>query len=346
LANHSAEKKMRAPRPCLAVSLVLISLTLFPPALEAQPVLLVGQKVANSVGFYTPEGKLLATVPVGERPHEIALSPDGRFAYVSDNGILWMTDPGEGGNTISIIDLERREKTGVIDLGQYRRPHGLAVDARTGRLVVTIENPDGLLLVDPQARKVVRRYDVRGQDPHMVTLGPRGEWAYVSNTASHTIAAVHLESGDVKLIPTDERPQGGVLSADGRRLYVTNSSGNSISIIDTEKHELVGRIPTGRGPGRIALTPDGKRLVYNLQAGQAAGIADIAAQKQIAEIPLPGPPLSLSLSRDGKLAYAGIQSLDQVAVISVDGQRLLRVFHTVKGAGPDPVVELPARPAR
>lgn len=321
-------------------------LTFLAPALAAQPVLLVGQKIANSVGFYTLEGRLLATVGVGERPHEIALSPDGRFAYVSDNGILWMTDPGEGGNTISIIDLERRQKAGVIDLGPYRRPHGIAVDPQTGRLVVTIENPDGLLLVDPQARKVLRKYDVRGQDPHMVTLGPRGEWAYVSNTASHTIAAVHLDTGDVKLIPTGERPQGGVLAAGGRRIYVTNSNGNSISILDTDKHELVGKIPTGRGPGRIALTPDSRLLVYNLQAGQAVGIADVAAGKQIAEIPLPGPPLSLSLSRDGERAYAGIQSLDQVAVISIRERRLVRVFHTIKGAGPDAVIELDGEPAR
>lgn len=316
------------------------------PRLSAQTVLLVGQKVTNSVGFYTPEGRLLAAVSVGERPHEIALSPDGRFAYVSDNGILWMTDPGEGGNTISIIDLERREKAGVIDLGPYRRPHGIAVDARTGRLLVTIENPDGLLLVDPHVRKVIRKYDVRGQDPHMVTLGPDGEWAYVSNTASHTIAALHLETGDVKLIPTDERPQGGVLSGDGRRLYITNSGGNSISIIDTARHERVGRIATGRGPGRIALTPDGRLLVYNLQAGQAVGIADIAAGKQIVEIPLPGPPLSLSLSRDGEFAYAGIQSLDQVAIVSVSERRLARVFETAKGAGPDPVIEIAAGQAR
>lgn len=336
---------MRATRSSWAVSLA-VGLALVLPRLPAQTVLLVGQKVANSVGFYTPEGRLLATVAVGERPHEIALSPDGRFAYVSDNGILWMTDPGEGGNTISVIDLERREKAGVIDLGRYRRPHGMAVDAQTGRLLVTIENPDGLLLVDPQGRKVIRKYDVRGQDPHMVTLGPGGEWAYVSNTASHTIAAVHLKTGDVKLIPTDERPQGGVLSADGRRLYITNSGGNSISIIDTAKRERVGRIATGRGPGRIALTPDGRLLVYNLQAGQAVGIADVASGKQIAEIPLPGPPLSLSLSRDGRLAYAGIQSLDRVAIVSVVERRLVRVFETMKGAGPDPVIEIAAGGAR
>jgi alpha-L-fucosidase len=328
-------------------SLILVWLCsiVCPAAAAGETVLVVGHKIADSVGFYSEDGKLLATVPVGKHPHEMALAPDGRYAYVTDNGILWMTDPGEGGNTISIIDLDRRARIGVIDLGPYRRPHGIAVDPRTGRLAVTTENPDALILVDPVARKVLRRFDTQGADPHMVTLGPRAEWAFASNTASATIAAIHLETGALKLIPTDARPQGGVLSLDGKFLYVTNSEGNTISIIDTARQERIGTIATGKGPGRIAITPDGRELVYNLQAGEGVGIADIASRKQVAEIRLPGPPLSLHLSADGRRAYAGIQSLDLVAVVSVPERRLLRSFSTPKGAGPDAVLEIRAAAA-
>ena len=138
-----------------------------------------------------------------------------------------------------IIDLEQRKRTGVIDLGDYRRPHGMDLDPRTGRMVVTIENPDGLLLIDPAARKVLRKYDVEGADPHMVILGPKAEWAYVSNTATAAVAAVHLETGDVSLIPTGKRPQGAVRSHDGKLLYVTNSESSAIAIIDMQKKENV-----------------------------------------------------------------------------------------------------------
>src|SRR5688572_32608846 len=58
---------------------------------------------------------------IGEHPHEIVVAPDNRTAYVSDNGILRMQYAGEGGNTISIVDLKDRKKIGVIDLGNYRR---------------------------------------------------------------------------------------------------------------------------------------------------------------------------------------------------------------------------------
>ena len=259
---------------------------------------------------------------------------------VADNGILWMTNPGEGGNTISIIDVKSRTKAGVIDLGEYRRPHGIDIEPSTGRIVVTIENPDGLLLIDPASRKVLRKFDVQGQDPHMVLFGPKGEWAYVSNTASATVAAVDLQTGEVKLIPTDARPQGGVLSRDGKRIYLTNSDGNLISIIDTERKERAGVIPTGKGPARIALTPDGKTLVYNLGAGEAVGFADVAGRKQTDVVALGGRPLSLTMSPDGRTVYAGVQDQDKVFAISTAERKIIQVIRTPKGSGPDPAIPL------
>ncbi|MBI3680288.1 MAG: hypothetical protein HY235_07810 [Acidobacteria bacterium] len=303
--------------------------------------LAVVEKIAGKVGFYDASGVRVAEAKVGTHPHEIVLSPDRRYAYVSDNGILWMTEPGEGGNTISILDLETRQKAGVISLGNYRRPHGMDVDPGTGRIVSTIENPDGLLLIDPAQRKVIRKYDVQGEDPHMVLLDAKAEYAYVSNTATHTLAAVHLESGKVKLIPVDKRPQGATLSTDGRLLYLTCSDGNSIVIIDTEKKERIGSIATGKGPGRVVLAPDGKTLVYNLQPGEAAGFADIASRKETSTIPLGGRPLSLTMSPDGQYAYAGIQDQDKVIVISVAERKIVQTIATPPKSGPDPALPLP-----
>jgi YVTN family beta-propeller protein len=292
------------------------------------------------VSFYDGGGKRLGSVKIGEHPHEIVRSPDGRYLYVSDNGILWMTNPGEGGNTISIVDAEKRAKAGVISLGQYRRPHGMDLDPKTNRLVVTIENPPGLLLIDLAARKILRKFDTGGAAPHMVLLSPDRQWAYVSNTGSSTIGLVHLESGKLKTVATGARPQGGVLSHDGNFAYITNSDGNSITILDTKTQEVASTIQTGKGPGRITLTPDGRTLVYNLQPGQAVGFADVAARKQTALVPIGGNPLSLTMSRDGAFVYAGIQDQDKIVVVSVRDRKIARTFQTPKGAGPDPVLPL------
>ncbi len=306
-----------------------------------QPDLVVVEKKASAVGFYTKDGKRTGGTAVGRTPHEIVFSPDRRTLYVSDNGILWMTETGEGGNTISIIDVASRRKTGSIDLGPNRRPHGMDVIPKSGWIVVTVENPSGLLLVDPAARKVVRRYDTQGTKPHMVLLDHKAEWAYVSNSGTGTVAALHLESGKVKTIPVGENPQGAVMTRDGKRIYVAVSTGNSIAIIDAEKQTLAGRIATGKGPGRVALTQDEKTLVYNMQLGERLGFADVAAKKQTKEVVLPGHPLSLTLSADGQRAYLGIQDSDKIVVASVPKREILQVFDTPKESGPDPILELP-----
>jgi len=305
------------------------------------PAMAVVEKKAGMVAFYSAAGKRLSEVRVGIFPHEMVFSADRRLLYVTDNGLLWMTDRGEGSNTISIIDAAARKKLGVIDLGIYHRPHGIAVLPKTGQLIVTIENPNGLLLIDPVARRVLRKYEVGGEHPHMVLLGPKGETAWASDTNSGVVAVVNLASGKVEtLIPTGKNPQGGVMTKDSNWIYLTNNASNTVSVIDTNKRVVTGNIETGNGPARIALTRDEGTLVYNLQAGEGVGFADVRTRAETSRIKLPGHPLSLSLSKDGRIAYLGVQDSDKIAIVSVAERKITSVIDTPVGAGPDTVVPL------
>ncbi|MBM3788133.1 MAG: hypothetical protein FJW30_27645 [Acidobacteria bacterium] len=307
----------------------------------AQPDIAVVEKIAGKVGFYDAAGARTHEVKVGTYPHEIVYSLDGRSLYVTDNGILWMQYAGKGGNTISIIDAATRQKSGVIDLGEYRRPHGMAVHPGTGNLVVTIENPDGLLLVDPRQKKVLRKFDVQGKSPHMVLFGPGGVRAYVSNTNSGTVASIDITNGAVKLIPTGKYPQGGVLSPDGKVIYLTNAESNKISLIDPRRDRVAAEISTGTYPNRVAITPDGQTLVYSLGLnGDAVGFADTKTRKQTGQIALGGQPLSLTMSADGKFAFSGVQSQGKIHVIDVAQRKIIRTITTPKDAGPDPALPL------
>jgi len=317
-------------------AILLLSLTI-----HAQPGVAVVEKIAGKVGFYSSAGERTGEVKVGTYPHEIVRSLDGKSLYITDNGILWMQYAGKGGNTISIIDAAARAKTGVIDLGEYRRPHGMAVHPKTGLLLVTIENPDGLLLVDPHQRKVIRKFDVQGKSPHMVLFGPEGKRAYVSNTNSGTVASIDVATGKVTLIPTGKYPQGGVLSPDGKIIYLTNAESNKISLINTATDKVIGEIATATYPNRVAITPDGKMLVYSLgQGGEAVGFADTTSRKQTATVALGGQPLSLTLTKDGKYAFSGIQSQGKIHVIDVAQRKIIRTITTPTDAGPDPALPI------
>lgn len=310
----------------------------FPGAVRAEQVLLVVLKGANAVGYYSLDGKLLATVPVGVHPHEMALSPDGRLAYVTDNGTMRIEEKGKGGNTVSILDIAARKRVGTISTGNYRRPHGISVDPRTGYLAVTAEAPDRVLHIDPEKRRVIRHFDPRGKTSHMVTLPPGksgAEFAFVSNSGMETVSAVQLTTGQVKSITVGERPEGSVLSKDGKELYVCNRESASISIIDVERQAAIGAIQTGKGPVRIAITPDGSTLVYALMHDRKIEFADLARRRAVAQVAVDGQPISMAVSADGKLAFAAAEEQDRVFVISVPERKLVRTFETAKGAGPD-----------
>jgi DNA-binding beta-propeller fold protein YncE len=166
---------------------VILLFVLSLAASAQEPVLVVVEKKASQVGFYTAAGERVAGVAVGETPHEMVLDPDGRHLYVSDNGVLWMTYEGPGGNTVSIVDIKERKKVGVISTGKFHRPHGMSIDPRTNRMIVTSENPDRLVLVDLPAIAVA------GVDDRELSPRP-GKRAGVAGLA----AAQRIEHGPVE----------------------------------------------------------------------------------------------------------------------------------------------------
>src|ERR1700758_1091741 len=80
--------------------------------------LLVVSQGNNTVSIIEPgSGRSLAVIRTrGVRAHEVAVSPDGRFAYLPIYGNSGVGKPGTDGRTIEILDIKKREVTGSIDL--------------------------------------------------------------------------------------------------------------------------------------------------------------------------------------------------------------------------------------
>ena len=107
--------------------------------------LVVVEKGSGSVGFYSEDGIRIKTVKIGTYPHEMVFSADRKRAFVTNNGSLRYLDEVEGGQTVSVIDLEKMEVIDEISLAPYRRPHGISLDLESGIMAVSVENPDKVL---------------------------------------------------------------------------------------------------------------------------------------------------------------------------------------------------------
>src|SRR5262245_4225544 len=89
-------------------------------------------------------GRILATLPTGAGPHEVALSSDGRTAVVTDYS-------GQPGRTLTVIDVPALRVVRTIDLGQYNRPHGIVWLPGDSIVAVTSEASGNVVLVNVAA---------------------------------------------------------------------------------------------------------------------------------------------------------------------------------------------------
>src|SRR5579864_1727545 len=166
------------------LSLLLI-LAILAPALHAQTSkesLLALSKRDHTLAIVDPSTlKVIAKAPVGNDPHEVIASSDGKTAYVSNYG-------GGAYNTLAVIDLVGQKALPSIDLGALRGPHGL--DFVGGKVWFTAEAAKAIGSYDPATQKI---------DWILGTGQNRSHMIYVSNDLKH-IFTTNVSSGTVSII--------------------------------------------------------------------------------------------------------------------------------------------------
>ena len=85
----------------------------------------------------------------------------------------------------------------------------------------------------------------------------------VLNKDDNSVSFIRCSDGaTLAKLPVGANPHEVAISPDARLSYVTNSGGNTLSLIDNDRMTEVGRVghPEFRFPHGVALTPDGKYL--------------------------------------------------------------------------------------
>lgn len=233
----------------------------------------------------------------------IALSPDGRSAYVclSRSNALGIVDLASGEMTASIpvqvapwgVQLSPDGRTAYIsDWGGLHPGRGdlTAVSAGTPTRVDErgIASTGAISVVDIKQQREVTAIPV-GLHPCDMALDSRSERLYVANANSDTVSVIDTtarrvtETIDVRplnRLPFGSQPTALTLSADGRSLYVALGANNAAAVIATpqgrRKASLRGLIPTGWFPGAVALH-EGKLFVADVKG---LGSRNIGEQRE------------------------------------------------------------------
>ncbi|MCL2451246.1 MAG: hypothetical protein FWD17_20055, partial [Polyangiaceae bacterium] len=220
---------------------------------------------ANSLGVIDVASATLTTqIPVGNVPNSVAISADGHYAYVTNEGGRVaksgeFTSPSDGAaivadptdafaitGTVSVVDLAAGTVAATIDVGLH--PAGLTLSG--DHLYVANSYSDTVSVVDLKTNRVVRTLDLSipvwnrpfGAGPNAVAVV--GERAYVTLGTSNAVAVLDLANPfadrPIGYIPTAYFPDSIAYDAANNQLVVANDKG-----IGTQEAQIDNYYATG-----------------------------------------------------------------------------------------------------
>lgn len=299
------------------------------------PLLLVANQGDRSVSVLDPSaGNEVGAIAEGEvTGHEVAVSPDGRTAYVPIYGNSGVGKPGSDGRLLQVIDIATRKITGKVDFGHGVRPHCPKFNPQDGLLYVTTELDQTVTIVDPRTLKIVGTVPTGQVESHMLAITRDGRRGYTANVGPGTVSVLDLAARKtVAVIPISGMTQRIALSTDDRLVFTADQTRPQLGVIDTATNKIQQWIPLPAIGYGTAPTPDGRFLLVAMERAKGVAVVDLSAMKVARTIDVPAGPTEIVLRPDGKMAYASMGAAGKVAEINLGSWRVEQLISAGKGA--------------
>jgi YVTN family beta-propeller protein len=348
--------QFRITRLLLAGVLLSFALSL-PEHLNAQTTpaqsLLVLSKHDHALAIVDPTTlKVVARAPVGQDPHEVIASSDGKTAYVSIYG-------GGRYHILSVIDLIAQKPLPDIDLGALNGPHGLAFVG--GKLWFTAEGAKTIGRYDPASGKIDWIMGTGQNRTHMLYVTADEKQIYTTNVASATVSILEtvtlppmgpppgMQGGpngpppgggqprtdwNQTVIPVGRGDEGFDVSPDGRELWTANSQDGTVSVIDIAGKKVVATINAKVfSANRLKFTLDGKLVLISTLNGADLVVLDAATRAEAKRIKIGHGAAGILLQPDGSRAFIACTPNNYVAILDLKTMEI--TGHIDAGGQPD-----------
>lgn len=309
-------------------------------AQPAKPVLVTTNKGEASMSIIDPVTmKVTGKVTVGDGPHEVVLSVDGKTAYVSNYG--GSLGPG---SSISVIDVATAKELRRVDVSPLMRPHGLHIIGT--KLYFSAETNRAIARYDTVSNKVDWIMGTGQNSSHMVVVSPDQKKLYTANIGSDSVTVFSFTQtappgpSQIAQIPVGKQPEAIDLSPDGKEVWVGLNVEGMAEVVDLATAKSVAKIDIKGRPYRVRFTPNGKYVICTMVATNEILVIDAATRKEVKRMKIDNVPLGVAFSADGKTLFvtAGRPNptspgVDQV--LKIDLEKMTIIGTATPGAAPD-----------
>jgi YVTN family beta-propeller protein len=256
--------------------------------------------------------KAVATIATGRAPHQLAFSPDGNRAFV--------TNGGDG--TVSILDTTAQKK--IADVATGPSPAGIASSELSAAAYV-IDSDGSIAVIDSNATTVSRRIEAR-PGLSSITFAPGGRWGFITNAKENAVHVIDSATSAIVTTATDVGENPDQVSFTEDFAYVRAAGSDQVKLIrlaalGNDPEANIATFPGGQIPPEAAGTfsfasaivaaPEPKsvlvanpadRLVYFYQEGMAAPMGNFRAAGR-------SPKAALVLDRSLRETEPGVFSI-------------------------------------
>jgi serine/threonine-protein kinase len=304
---------------------------------------------AASLAIPTFEGN---PVPVGQTAGFVAISPDGRLAYIARRaaGFVTVVDltankvladvPIPAGppqfiaftadgsrayvsvynadlsiNAVAVLDTRTTRLIETIRVN--KKPYALAVTPDQKSVYVPSHDAEVIDIIDVAQNKVVDSVPV-AKNPHWVTFDADGKFVFIANHDSNLITIMNTATKEQNTIPVGTSPHSLEVSPDGRQVAVVCFDSNDVYFIDIATQTVLGKVPVGKNPQDLTYAPDGRFLyTANVDAGTVS-VIDTETRTVTANIPTDSPT-SVAVLPNGRKAYVTNLNTGTLTILNVGG---------------------------
>ncbi|MBI4252343.1 MAG: beta-propeller fold lactonase family protein [Candidatus Tectomicrobia bacterium] len=323
----------------LAAAAALALLAPGAPAAE-RVTLFVTSEFTDTVGVYkgeVPDLKRVKTIRVGRDPHNMGISPDGR----------WVVSGDRLAEQVSVIDTKSLDRVQVLKTGKH--PHDVHFSPDGKLLFVGHERENFIHVFETVTWKRLAPIEV-GAAQHDLSLSPDGRelWFTITNRPYRKwearLGVVDLAAAERKVawVFGTGNAHDAIFSPDNRTMWVTNGGfiGHAVpwvNVLDVRARRVLGTIKVGeypfhspkRGRDGYHVPLDAKEMWFSDHGTSSVIIMDVATMKPVGSVPVGKAPFHIAVTPGGVLFVANHDS-HTVTVIDGKAKKALATLQVAK----------------